>query len=183
MTILTNPIFLKKKSEKQLRSLENQKLETFYLSPYTQPMPTTTELKKINQTATRVMIHGPHVVQMIEAITGWLMIGYQPVWMRPDPNTYQHSKALPTAHQMALNYPVLSWEPITKDDIPRLTLLIKTNMALLDKVLPSLKAVEVTETAEREALPPEEMANRVRSIVYQAKRNPQAMETLAKLDS
>lgn len=92
-----------------------------------------------------------------------LSIGYSPVYAPP------RSNAL--VKEVVHNKPaIIDWRPVNKDDIARYSLLLKTTEALLRKILPDLKSIEISDQASHQrTLTDQELAQRIAGVLTVAR--------------
>jgi hypothetical protein len=94
----------------------------------------------------------------IQEVLYMLLVGYVPQYHEPPPG-----KALAVAATEEPP-PALVWVPLQKEDISRLQVVLATQMKLLGKTLPDLKAIDWTDRSEKSTMTPEEVAQRIRGI-------------------
>jgi hypothetical protein len=103
--------------------------------------------------ALRAEVQKEPLVTSILEISRWLILGYMPRYARPE-----GLPSDPRAH-------LLQWEAVNNEDLARLKVVLDTRFRLLGKVLPDLKAVEVTDTTPQQTLTDLELAARVAALV------------------
>lgn len=86
----------------------------------------------------RSLLDGDAIFRSIARVTEWLLFGWKPVY--PPPSRSQ-SPDLSPGHLEA----PMHWEEVTSEDIKRLQLVLNTQLKLLSKVLPDLKAIEISD--------------------------------------
>lgn len=103
--------------------------------------------------ALRAEVQKEPLVTSIMEVSRWLILGYLPRYARPE--------GLPSDPQAHL----LQWDTLNNEDLARLKVFLDTRFRLLGKVLPDLKAVEVTDTTPQQTLTDLELAARVAALV------------------
>ena len=108
-------------------------------------------------------LDGQRIHMQIQEILSILLLGYAPVYSPPSPGTMKHQ-----VRDEILSRPVTEWLPLTRVDIARYNTALNTLMKLLTKVLPDLKAVELTDTTSQRLLEDMDLAQRITSVVGNA---------------
>ena len=113
---------------------------------------------------TRNHVDGLEILQNIRELLLHLQTGYKPVYKEPTPGT--PSKVL--LQQGPSQAPV--WDPVDDNDVKRYTLLINTQLKLLNKVLPELKAVDFVDQTPTHNLSDVELAQKLAALLNQEER-------------
>ena len=114
---------------------------------------------------TRAAIDGIGLYSTIREILFWLLIGYCPEYPKPPPNSFSKPLSKGPLPQE------VSWRELTREDYVRLKVVLDTQMRLLNKIMPELKAVEVRDVSdESKPFDTLETARRVNAFVTLAER-------------
>ena len=100
------------------------------------------------QEALRSAIGGEHLIQVIQYNIRSLVTGLEPVYNETDRNPVE-----------AL------YQPLTKERVTALSAALTHQMKLLDKVLPTQKALEVTDATDYSEMTPRERSARLKRLV------------------
>ena len=101
-------------------------------------------------------LNSEKLLDSIQTVLHWFVIGYTPVYPEPAPGTVAKPE----------DNPPVVWQQMTKEDIARLTVVLNTTMRLLAKTLPDLKSIDFTDSSvDRRKLSDLELAQRVSSLV------------------
>lgn len=102
----------------------------------------------------------PLVDELAKLLT-CLTTGFVPVYSQPARDT--------SVSDLLANPPAtIEWRPMEQADVSRLSLLLKTNESMLRKLLPDLKAIEVTDASDRQPLSDTDLAQRINGILAAA---------------
>lgn len=113
--------------------------------------------------AHREQIASLPLVDELTRIMSILAIGFVPTYARPTRATAMHAI-------VATKPRIVGWEPLKRDDVARYTLLLKATEALLRKILPDLRSVEITDSAEtKRTLTDQELAQRISAVLTKVK--------------
>jgi hypothetical protein len=107
---------------------------------------------------TREALDGSSIFEQIQQTLQWLLIGYRPEYAQP-PNGMTALEMLESNREQ-----MIGWVPLNQDDVKTLTVRLNTQMKLLSKVLPDLKAIELNDVSETRRYSTEELAQRLASI-------------------
>jgi hypothetical protein len=107
---------------------------------------------------TRTRLNGERIFETVSEVLTWLLIGYRPRYDVPRGNL----TSLQVLAQGRTD--LISWDPITPDDVKSLTVVLNTHLKLLSKVLPDLKAVELNDVTEARRYTTQELAQRLASL-------------------
>jgi len=124
----------------------------------------------------RGQINALALLSNVSELMSWLVLGYRPVYRKPE--TYQ--TPIPYVHASGPGQPntlmpqsavhpraeIIEWIEMDSATLSCYRAVIDAHLKLLSKVLPDLKAVEVTEDREERKLSDLELANRLASILH-----------------
>lgn len=116
---------------------------------------------------TRQNLDGEAIFANIQQLLGWLLVGHRPIYPRPDQTPGSRTTTI-LPGQLP---PPIAWEPLNKDHIASLSLVINTQLKLLQKVLPDLKSVELHDSTSATPMSVFELAQRVRAVGDAARLN------------
>ena len=110
-------------------------------------------------TATRSHLDGSQILQSVQEILQWLLLGYRPVYAQPAPTA--------TAKEVTrlLQSTPVHWVALEDADLKRFNAVLTTQLKLLAKVLPDLRSIELNDISERKHLTDIELAQRVHSVL------------------
>ena len=110
------------------------------------------------QAFTRASLDGAGIFRNIQEVLFWLCIGYRPRYPVPSPDTPSNK-----AYKEAPG-PIRRWEALTAEDTKQITVILNTQLKLLSKVLPDLKAVELSDSSDVSRFSDMELAQRLESF-------------------
>lgn len=103
------------------------------------------------------------LVHHVHRLLWYLTIGFKPVYEVPEAHMAAY---MPDPEEDMRHRTVVRWEPLTRDDISRMTLQLKVCQTMLGKVLPDLKSVEIVdESEERKVLDDKELSRRIAGVL------------------
>lgn len=137
-----------------------------YRNPGTLPDGTRPPLRMADRTRVqeelRQRVQGDLRLNAIDDILGWLVTGYAPEF------------AMPEGKKRNPEYRMIGWSPIDSTAAKRLRTVLDVQLRMLNKVLPDLKASEITVEKTERQFTDLELASRVASLVNRAKPAPTA---------
>ena len=121
--------------------------------------------KKVNvnrlQQQSRETLAQMDLVGHLQRTIAILTSGFKPIYLQPRKNT----TAKQLSDDLSSTIPI-EWEPLSREDISRFNLLLRTLTSALTKVLPDLKAVEINDTSEsKKTLSDLELAQRIAGVL------------------
>lgn len=121
------------------------------------------QLPPIAAQAHREQLASLPLIDELAKILTVLAIGYSPVYARPSVDALVKDVVRDKP-------PIVKWQKVTRDDIARYSLLLKTTEALLRKVLPDLKSIEIMDNQQTQrSLTDAELAQRIAGVLNVAK--------------
>jgi len=126
--------------------------------------------KKNDPNMLRDMLDGSEIIRQWSNANQWLIFGHMPVFQHPVGPISEATKA---------DYPIREWRPINREDIQRLRAIIDSCNRLLNKLLPELKAVDLTDSRqEAEGMSATDKATRLYSVLRQSPNGRALLEAL-----
>ena len=126
-------------------------------------------MNRNDPTSLRAHIDGPALLRKYSEVTYYLLLGFKPIYEQPVGN-------LDLAHR---TLEIVDWAPLTSTDVRRLDKVLQSLHRLINKILPELKSVDVTDnTTQRESVTPTEKAARLLAALNGLRNQPGGAEVI-----
>ena len=110
------------------------------------------------------------VLQEVQGLLRCLMIGMVPEYASP-------ARSKTPSSLTDADVPIISWRPMDRDDIARISKAVDGQFRLLAKLMPDLKSIEFNDTSSASKLNALELAQRLRGVNALVEQNKQPRQT------